>query len=129
MSESLVEALDDDDNWYCEDNPDVLHNSCNVPQELSNDEIDRGRALETLAHERWKRKSRPHIWQLIRYAIRAVFVKTLISLVAIPAVYRVLHARYCASCGRALTQLHNAHSELSPWKCAHRMFMARMVRY
>lgn len=73
VGESLVEALDDDDNWYCEDNPDALHNSCNVPQELSNDEIDRGRALETLAHERWKRKSRPHIWQLIRYCIHAIF--------------------------------------------------------
>jgi hypothetical protein len=68
VREELVEALNDDSHWYCEDNPDKLRNSCNIPQEMSNDEIDRGRAMETLAHERMKRQRRPAIWQVIKCA-------------------------------------------------------------
>jgi hypothetical protein len=67
VREDLLDALDES-NWYCEDNPDELHNHCNIPQEMTNDEIDRGRAMETLAHERLKRRRRPAVWQLIRCA-------------------------------------------------------------
>ena len=66
VREDLLESLEDDTNWYCEDNPDDRHNHCNIPQEMTNDEIDRGRAMETLAHERMKRQRRPAVWQLIR---------------------------------------------------------------
>ena len=68
VPESVVDNLADDSHWYCEDNPDPKHNSCSVPQELTNAEIDRGRMQETLEFERAKRIKRPAIWQLIRCA-------------------------------------------------------------
>jgi hypothetical protein len=66
VSEAVVEALEDDSNWYCEDNSDELHNSCNVPQEMTNADIDKGRMLESLENERLRRKRRPAVWQLVR---------------------------------------------------------------
>jgi hypothetical protein len=66
VTQDVVDSLEDDSNWFCEDNPDQLHNSCTVPQEMTNAEIDRGRQLETLECERLRRKRRPAVWQLIR---------------------------------------------------------------
>lgn len=67
---SVVDSLSDDTaNWFCEDNPDPFHNSCNTPQELTNEEIDQGREGESLLErERRKRRRRPAVWQLIRCA-------------------------------------------------------------
>lgn len=32
VPETVVDTLEDDSNWFCEDNPDEKHNSCNIPQ-------------------------------------------------------------------------------------------------
>ena len=64
---SVVDSLDDNSNWFCESNPDVAHNSCTQPQELTNEEIDLGREEEdVLDKERRRRQRRPAVWQLIR---------------------------------------------------------------
>lgn len=69
---SVVDSLDDNANWFCEDNPDPLHSSCTHPQELTNEEIDQGREEEdTLEKERRRRQRRPAVWQLVRCARRA----------------------------------------------------------
>jgi CW-type Zinc Finger len=68
VSEALAEALDDDANWFCEDNPDARHASCAVPQEMTDAEIDRGGIAASLELERLRRTRRPAVWQLIRCA-------------------------------------------------------------
>lgn len=66
VTQDVVDSLEDDSNWFCEDNPDELHNACTLPQEMTDAEIDRGRLLETLECERLRRKRRPAVWQLVR---------------------------------------------------------------
>lgn len=39
---ALAEALGDDDKWHCKENPNRDFASCEVPQELTNEEIDHG---------------------------------------------------------------------------------------
>ncbi|KAI8470635.1 MAG: hypothetical protein J3K34DRAFT_521189 [Monoraphidium minutum] len=40
VPKQVVDALGDDDAWYCDDNPDKAFASCSVAQELSDKEID-----------------------------------------------------------------------------------------
>ncbi|KAL4422425.1 hypothetical protein ABPG75_008622 [Micractinium tetrahymenae] len=86
ISTELADGLSDEVPWYCSDNPDPKHNSCETPQELSDAEIDRlhvengkaegggeadgaqpnGAAVATaLAGGAPRRHRRPPVWQLV----------------------------------------------------------------
>lgn len=115
VREDLLDDLDDASNWYCEDNPDEQHNHCNVPQEMTNDEIDRGRAMETLAHERMKRQRRPAVWQLIRCdtAVNGRnHQQTYLVMCFIGSADRSRTRAVCSLCTAVLT------TELEPWPSA-----------
>lgn len=68
VPEEFVASLDDDAPWFCWDNPDVAFNSCETPQEFTDEEIDaiqnREHAQATNGYVRGKK--RPAVWQLIR---------------------------------------------------------------
>jgi hypothetical protein len=43
----IVEALSDDDEWFCRQNPDRKFDSCKVPQEMSDREINRQLGIDS----------------------------------------------------------------------------------
>lgn len=69
VTQSLADSLEDNDAWTCDQNPNPLFASCNVEQELSDNEIDRqldsndDEALMESEHR--LRKKRPAVWQLV----------------------------------------------------------------
>ncbi|KAK9868684.1 hypothetical protein WJX84_008524 [Apatococcus fuscideae] len=70
LSEATAEALEEDVPWYCADNPDLRFASCEVVQELADEDIDKqlsdsedeagGKILSSA------KMHRPAIWQRIR---------------------------------------------------------------
>ncbi|KAK9845360.1 hypothetical protein WJX81_004380 [Elliptochloris bilobata] len=58
----------DGEAWHCEQNPAAAYASCNVPQELTNDEIDQELGSDAegsdagRTHTRWRK---PAVWQLV----------------------------------------------------------------
>ncbi|KAK9809740.1 hypothetical protein WJX73_001840 [Symbiochloris irregularis] len=64
----LAESLDDDAPWSCTSNPDPEFADCRVPQEMSDDEIDRLIGCSEDAETepgRWAAPKRPAVWQLV----------------------------------------------------------------
>lgn len=68
VPEELAASLDEHISWYCRDNPNVAFNSCETPQEFTDEEIDaiqsREHAQATNGYARGKK--RPAVWQLIK---------------------------------------------------------------
>ncbi|KAL0033139.1 hypothetical protein WJX79_005261 [Trebouxia sp. C0005] len=68
LPKDLHEEVGGDDFWYCSKNPDPKYNSCDVPQELSDEAIDQ--ELEQGSEDEAERPNRPHkqkpaVWQHI----------------------------------------------------------------
>ncbi|KAK9817923.1 hypothetical protein WJX72_004317 [[Myrmecia] bisecta] len=72
LPKALVELLEDDAPWYCEQNPQASLANCDAPQELTNEQIDQEMessedegGSEDERERREKRRRRPAVWQLI----------------------------------------------------------------
>eukprot|EP00887_Chlorella_sp_A99_P003835 scaffold11.g3835.t1 len=79
VPKELADGLAEDAKWFCENNPDAAFSSCDVPQELPDEEIDRLNEAQEAAAAAARaaaaaggggaarhRRKRPPVWQLLQ---------------------------------------------------------------